>query len=153
MTRSSLGVVREKLQEYADRGVFRGFSETRAGHLRFVWGIHDDMELIVDNAKGVLRFRRLLPNVPADSDLYRELKGFIAERHDALLPEHRRIDKKRAEATCSTRQGTVSLQLKVKKGQYEYAVNRIVNLVHELFVYLKDAHPEYFAESFDVREE
>ena len=146
-------VVREKLQEYADRGVFRGFSEVRPGQFRFVWGIYDETELIVDTERGVLRFRRLLPNVPARSEIYRELKSFVADRHDKALPEHRRIDRKRAVASCSTRQGNFSLQVEVRKREYEYAVNRIVNLVHELFVYLKDAHPGYLAESFDVPEE
>jgi hypothetical protein len=153
MARGSLTVVREKLQGYADRGVFRGFSETRAGQFRFVWSIYDEIELIVDTERSVLRFRRLLPNVPARSEIYRELRAFIAERHDLSLPEHRRIDRKRAEASCSTRQGNFSLQVKVKKGEYAYAVNRIVNLVHELLVYLKDVHPGYLAESFDVPEE
>jgi hypothetical protein len=153
MAKGSLAVVREKLQEYADRGVFRGFSETRHGQFRFVWGIYDEVELIVDTSRGVLRFRRMLPNVPARSEIYGELKSFVAERHNALLPEHRRIDRRRAEASCSTRQGNFSLELKVKKGEYAYAVNRSINLVHELFVHLKDVHPGYLAESFDVPEE
>lgn len=153
MAKGSLAVVREKLQEYADRGVFRGFSETRKGHFRFVWGIYDEIELIVDTDRGVLRFRGMLPNVPARSEIYRELKGFIAERHAPSLPEHRRIDRRRAEASCATRQGSFSLQLKVKKNEYAYAVNRSINLVHELFVHLKDVHPGYLAESFDVPEE
>lgn len=153
MAKGSLDVVREKLQEYADRGVFRGFSETRTGHFKFVWGIHDEMELIVDSGRGVLRFRHLLPNLPATSDLYRELKGFIAERHEPSLPAHRRIDRDRAEVSCFNRGGNLSLSLRVKKNQYAYGVNRIVNLVHELFVHLKDVHPGYLAESFDVPEE
>ena len=153
MAKGSLPVVREKLQEYADRGVFRGFSETRAGQFKFAWGIHIEMELIVDSGKKALRFRRLLPNLPANSDLYRELKAFVADRHDPALPEHRRIDRRRAEAFCSSRGGNFSLELRVKNSQYEYAVNRIVNLVHELFVHLKDVHPGYLAESFDVPED
>ncbi len=153
MARGSLAVVREKLQGYADRGVFRGFGEAKAGHFRFVWGIHHEMELIVDSERKVLRFRRLLPDLPADSELYRELKGFIAERHLPDLPEHRRIDRRRAEVFCSNRGGNVSISLRVKNNQYAYGVNRIVNLVHELFVHLKDVHPGYLAESFDVPEE
>jgi hypothetical protein len=153
MAKGSLVVVREKLQEYADRGVFRGFSETRNGQFRFVWGIYDEIELIVDTERGTLRFRRMLPNVPARSEIYRELRSFIAERHDSALPEHRRIDRRRAEASCSTRGGSFSMQIKVNKNEYAYAVNRGINLVHELFVHLKDAHPGYLAESFDVPEE
>jgi hypothetical protein len=66
------------------------------------------------------------------------------------LPEHRRIDRRRAEISCANRGGFVSISLKVKRNEYAYGVNRIVNLAHELFLHLKDAHPEYLAENFDV---
>ncbi|MEP7272133.1 MAG: hypothetical protein ABI882_11565 [Acidobacteriota bacterium] len=153
MARGSLAVVRENLQNYADRGVFRGFSEVRNGQFRFIWGIHREMELILDTERQSLRFKRLLPGLPASSDLYRELKRFVAERQDPKLPPHRRIDRRRAEVSCSNRGGGVSISLKVKNNQYAYGVNRIVNLVHELFVHLKDVHPGYLAENFDVPEE
>src|SRR5262249_56413521 len=98
-----LNVVRESLQTYADRGVFRGFSEVKNGHFQFVWVINHRMELSVDTAKHELRFKRLLPNVPSKSGLYSELKSFIERRHDKELPEHRRIDRRRAEVSCGNR--------------------------------------------------
>src|SRR5262245_9960800 len=101
MAKGSLDVVRAALQAYADRGVFRGFSEIKNGHFQFVWLLHHQMELSVDTAKGALRFKQLLPNVPAKSEIYAELKSFIQERHGGELPEHRRIDRKRAEASCT----------------------------------------------------
>lgn len=153
MAKSSLNTVRESLQAYADRGIFRGFSETKIGHFSFVWVIRHRMELIVDTANHVLRFKQLLPGIPAKSTMYTELKNFISDRHDSQLPEHRRIDRKRAELSCANRGGFVSISLKVKKNQYAYGVNRIINLVHELFLYLRDAHPEYLMENFDVPQE
>jgi hypothetical protein len=149
----SLGIVREGLQAYADRGIFRGFTEVQPGHFKFIWLIQHQMELMVDVAKGELRFKQLLPGVPAKSPLYAELKSFIHYRHDPDLPEHRRIDPKRAEVSCTNRGGVVSLSLKIKNNQYEYGVNRIVNLVHELFLHLREAHPEYLVENFDVPQE
>jgi hypothetical protein len=153
MAKGSLNVVRESLQAYADRGIFRGFSEIRSGHFQFVWVIHHQMELLVDPSKQTLRFKQLLPGVPAKSALYAEVKKFIAERHDRELPEHRRIDRKRAEASCANRGGWVSISLKVKNNQYAYGVNKIVNLIHELFVLLRDRHPDYLVENFDVPQE
>jgi hypothetical protein len=153
MTSKHLQIVRESLQAYADRGVFRGFSEVKTGQFQFVWLIRHQMELRVDTSKHELRFRRLLPGVPADSTMYAELKRFIAERHDRELPDHRRIDRRQAEAGCTNRGGAVSICLKVKNNQYAYGVNRIVNLAHELFVHLRDAHPEYLVENFDVPQE
>jgi len=148
-----LSVVRENLQAYADRGVFRGFSEIRNGRFQFVWVVDHPMELSVDTAKHELRFKRLLPNVPAKSALYTELKSFIERRHDEGLPEHRRIDRKRAEVSCANRGGYVSVSLRVKKNQYAYGVNRIVNLAHELFLHLRERRPEYLMENFDVPQE
>ena len=153
MAKSSLNQVRENLQAYADRGVFRGFSEIKNGHFSFVWLIRHQMELRVDTTKHVLRFKQLLPGVPADSTMYAELKSFIRQRHDRELPDHRRVDRRRAEASCSNRGGVVSISLKVKNNQYAYGVNKIVNLVHELFLHLRDAHPEYLMENFDVPQE
>jgi hypothetical protein len=150
---SPLSVVRENLQTYADRGVFRGFSEGKNGRFHFVWLLQRELELRVDTAKHELKFQRLLPGVPARSPLYAELKSFIAARHAAALPEHRRVDRRRAEASCSNRGGYVSLALKVKNRQYAYGVNRLVNLAHELFVHLRAAHPEYLVENFDVPQE
>ncbi len=153
MAKSSLNIVRESLQAYADRGVFRGFSEIKQGHFSFVWLIRHRMELRVDTAKQTLRFRQLLPGVPADSAMYAELKNFIRQRHDRELPDHRRIDRRRAEAACSNRGGFVSISLKVKNNQYAYGVNKIVNLVHELFLHLRERRPEYLMENFDVPQE
>ena len=157
MAKSSLNVVREKLQAYADRGVFRGFSEIKTGRgkpaFRFVWVINHQMELKVDTAKHVLRFRQLLPGIPANSRMYAELKSFIQQRHSPQLPGHRRIDRRRAEVSCSNRGGFVSVSLTVKNNQYAYGVNKIVNLVHELFVHLRDAYPGYLVDNFDVPQE
>lgn len=153
----SLRVVRLALEAYAERGVFRGLCErtTRRGMsvFHFEWLAGRPMALSVDTTKHVLRFRQLLPGVPARSALYEDLKSFIAKRHDNALPEHRRVDRRRAAASCTSRTGSVSISLAVKPDQYAYGVNRIVNLVHELFVRLRDGWPEYLAENFDVRED
>lgn len=151
--KNSLNVIRENLQAYADRGIFRGFSEIKPGHFKFVWVIHHQMELKVDIAKQELRFKQLLPGVTAGSELSVELKNFFLQKHDPDLPEHRRIDRNKAEVSTSRRGGFVSLALKVKGQEYAYGVNKIVNLVHELFVYLREVHPDYLVENFDVPQE
>ena len=153
MAKRVLNIVRENLQAYADRGVFRGFSEVRSGRFSFVWLIQHQMELSVDTPNQALRFRRLLPGVPANSTMYAELKNFIRQRHDRKLPEHRRIDRRRAEVSCYNRGGFVSISLKVKNNHYAYGVSRIVNLVHELFLHLRDAYPDYLVENFDAPQE
>ncbi len=151
--KNSLTIIRDSLQAYADRGIFRGFSEVKPGHFKFVWVIHHQMELIADIPKCELRFKQLLPGVPAGSELSDELKKFIQQKHDTDVLEHRRIDRNKAVVTTSMRGGFVSLSLKVKEQEFAYGVNKIVNLVHELFVYLREVHPDYLVENFDVPQE
>ncbi len=146
-------IIRKTLQAYADRGIFCGFSEVKPGRFKFVWVIHHQMELNVDIPNKELRFKQLLPGVAAGSELSSELKKFIQQKHDSDLPEHRRIDPQKAEVSTSIRGGFVSLALKVKGQEYAYGVNKIVNLVHELFVYLREVHPDYLVENFDVPQE
>jgi hypothetical protein len=157
MAKSPLSVVRKCLQNYADRGVFQGFSEGKTAQglpaFKFVWLMQREMELSVDPHRHVLRFRQLLPQVPATSTMYADVKQFLSERHDSRLPPHRRVDRRRAEVSCSNWRGAVSLSLDVKSGKYAYGVNRIVNVVHELFVHLRDAYPDYLVENFDVSPE
>lgn len=153
MAKNALNVVREKLQAYADRGVFRGFSEIRTGRFIFLWLTNQHLELSVDPVKRELRFKQLLPGVPAGSTMDLELRRFIQQRHDRELPDHRRIDRRRAEVACTNRKGSVSLSLKIKNNQYAYGLNRIVNLVHELFLHLREAYPEYLMENFDAPQE
>ncbi|MFN0124878.1 MAG: hypothetical protein ACKV2V_30610 [Blastocatellia bacterium] len=146
-------VIRKNLQAYADRGIFRGFSESKSGRFQFVWMLNHDIELIADTGAGTLEFRRLLPGVPVKSALYTELKQYLDERHDRRLPAHRRVDRRRAELSCASRAGFLSVTLQVKNNQYAYGVNRLVNLAHELFVHLRNHYPDYLMENFDVPQE
>jgi hypothetical protein len=150
MAKAPMNVVREQLKHYADRGIFRGFTETGNGAFKFAWLINQEMELNVDTTTHLLKFKRLLAGVSAGSALYSDLKSFVEHRHDPDLPAHRRIDRKRAEASCANRGGVVSVCLKVKNNQYAYGIKRIVNLVHELFLHLRQNYPDYLAENFDV---
>lgn len=106
-----------------------------------------------DPRSAVLQFKDLLPDVPPRSTLYSEIKSLVAQKYDSDLPEHRRIDSASARITCANRGGSVSISLKVKNNRYDYGVRKIVNLVHEVFVYLNDARADYMSESFDVPQE
>jgi hypothetical protein len=157
MSTKPLDVVRKGLRAYAERGVFRGLDEVKTRNGRqsftFVWLGDRPLEFGIDTQKAVLTFKHLLPNVPSNSVLYSDLKRFLKNRSDGHLPKHRRIDGKRAEVACVNRAGNVSISLKVRNNQYAYGLNRLVNLVHEIFVQLNDAHPDYMCENFDVPQE
>ncbi len=150
--------IRRQLQTYVDRGVFRGFSEPRRARgkhaYRFTWLTSRAFHLTYEPASRHLVFRSLLPQVPARSDFYRDLKTFVAGRSDEKLPAHRRIDPRRAVVSCVNRGGHVSIAMRLKTGDhYAYGVTKLVNLVHEIFLMLHDRSPEYLWEQFDVSQE
>ena len=153
----SLAVVRACLQAYADRGVFRGFSEQRqvAGRhrFRFSWlGTHP-LSLHYTPATGTFVFRNLLLSVTARSPLHRDLQAFVTGRASPRLPLHRRVDRRRARIRSVFSRGAVSVELVATRNHHEYGVNRVVNLVHEIFLYLHAYQPEYMWENFDAPEE
>ncbi|HSE97433.1 MAG TPA: hypothetical protein VLD57_04130, partial [Blastocatellia bacterium] len=68
-------------------------------------------------------------------------------------PRHRLIDKAQADLRWANRAGSVSISLKIKNGHYKYGLNRLINLVHELFVHLNYSYANYMAENFDLPQE
>jgi hypothetical protein len=149
--------VRSALETYAQRGVFSGFGQAdRPGGktvFSFIW-LHDrHMELTLEAAKEALQFDRILPGVKAGTPFAVDLKRLIARLSSDEVPDYRRVDPTRAVLTCSNRQDHLSVRIAVKTNDYEYAVNRMVNVAHELFVYLRSDWPEYLVEYFNEPEE
>ena len=147
--------VAETLENYARRGVFRGFSQgpLRNGKIAFrmVWHLDRAFDLIFDSNRGTMRFPSVLPDVPAASRMYLDLKEFIKSRHSAELPEHRRIDSRKARIGCHVRSGNVSITLRVSNGDYVYGARKLINLVHEIFlVFLADRYYDYMVDAFDL---
>ena len=130
--------VTRRLRQYAERGVFRGFSpvDVRAGKAsyRILWHRGRVFELALDTKKGTLRFACVLPEVPPDSEMYRAFKTFVRSRHSADLPEHRRIDPARADVRPYNRTGDIALTLRVLDGDFDYGTQKLVHLVHEIYL-------------------
>lgn len=136
-------VVSDVLKGYAERGVFRSFSEgeRRGGKMTFtmVWHHGRRFRLVLDSAAGAVSFPALLPGVPARSPMLKELKAFLRRFETAEVPEHRRIDPAKARLRIAVRAGSVSLALAVRKGEFEYCTRRLVHLAQEVFmVFLPD---------------
>ena len=155
--RDGVAEVRARLQEYAERGVFRGLAErpVRRGRYEFTfrWLAPSPFTLCYDPASGALAFRDLLPNVPARSTLAVALRRFIRGRASSELPAHRRVDPDRAGVRCFVRRDVLSLEVVARERHHGYGVNRAVNLVHEIFMHLHTYFPEYMWENFDAPQE
>jgi len=148
-----LAIVHEQLQAYARRGVFRSFSQTRAGgaraEFRFYWLWNLPFQLRFDGTRKTISFKNLLPGVPAGSELNSRLKSFIKDLSASDQPEHRRVDPKRVSIRYSNRRGNVTITLVVAKNEYEYGVKKALNLINETFVGFLNVHfPEYTVQHF-----
>ena len=100
---------------------------------------------------GVLRFPALLPE--ASSEIVAAMRSMVAERSTRALPEHKRIDTRRARLACTASKGSFSLSVKIRGWNQQYAVSKTLNLVNEMFVTLHDAHPDYLVEHFGISQE
>lgn len=155
-TASSVDLVADLLEEYARRGVFRGFGrgDTAKGKTKFkmVWHYERLFELVFDASKGTLRIPLVLPKVEAKSAMHREFKSFLKAFRSEALPEHRRVDPDKVEIKSFNRGGNISLTAKVKNGDFEYAARKLIHVVHEIFlVFLYDGRNyEYLIETFDI---
>lgn len=155
-TSSAVETVADTLQEYARRGVFRGFSrgDTRNGKTTFKMMWHHDrlFELVFDASKGTLRIPLVLPQVEAKSAMHREFKSFLKAFRSEELPDHRRVDNEKVEIKSFNRGGNISLTGTVKDGDYAYGARKLIHVVHEIFlVFLYDGRNyEYMIEIFDL---
>lgn len=149
--------VAASLQRYADRGVFRGLSvsEGKNGRreFRFLWLTRTPMLVTYDPDASTLTFPRLIPGAAAVPSIVAALKGVVAEHLGSTVPEHRRVDKRRATVRCSVRDGHISLSLVVRGGHHAYAIKAGLNLVNRLFLQLQAHHPEYLIQQFGFSEE
>ncbi len=150
--------VERSLRCYADRGVFRSFSaaDVRGGKRKFSFEYLSErrIDLVFDPQTGSLTFPRLLPNVPVDSRIYRDLKAFVRSRTLPDFPEHRRIHPARAAVKCANRKGCVTLKIVPVSGDVEYACRSAVKLIGEVFLgFLNGPYAEYMFANFDRSEE
>jgi hypothetical protein len=128
--------IRSLMEDYAGHGVFRGISRRPARNgvtvFRLVWFRERVFDVLVNIPADTVGIPVVLPRVP--EFLYRDLKTFIQSHHSADLPDHRRIDKTKVRLKCARTRGDVSLTLAVKDGDFDYALRRLIHLVHEIYV-------------------
>lgn len=159
-TKPSAGIdaVREVLEGYATRGVFRSYSELPAkgakATFRFHWLWNAPFTLAFDTERNAIAFEKLLDSVPPGSPVDLSVRRFLAEAASLERPEHRRVDRGRIAITVSNRSGALTLRFRIKNEEIEPAVRKAVNVVNELLAsHLSMEHPEYLAKTFRLPED
>jgi hypothetical protein len=105
-------------------------------------------DLIYDVGKRSLRFPMVLPKVP--QAMYGDFKKFVASRQSAEMLKHRRIDPKRVRISCALKNGNISLLFISKDKDLEYAAQKLINLMREVFMVFLREYYEYTIETFDI---
>jgi len=135
---TSASRIGDLLEAYAGRGVFSGFSrrEGRAGNAEFRLRWHRDQlfQWVWNEARQTLRISCILPAVPAKSAMYRDFRAWLKSRQDDALPDHRRCDGGKIGLRTYNRGGDVALTLRVLDGDVDYAVQKLVSLVNEVYL-------------------
>jgi hypothetical protein len=151
--RGARDAITPTLQQYADRGVFRGFSVTRRPsgrcEYRFTWLTRRPTTIDYDSSARALTFRRLLPAVRSRR-MIGDLNALVANRASRDLPSHKRLDRRKATLACSVRRGDWSLKATIRGRNDEYATRVALNLVNELFLLLHEKFPDYLVEEFGL---
>jgi hypothetical protein len=150
----AVDVVAEVLQDYARRGVFQGCQAVPGRNYKtafhFGWAYHQPYTLTCNPQQGKLVFVDLLPRIVNNSLIHREIKAFLKERSSPMLPEHRRVDPLRVTVKSRLVDGVLSLEMTIADGDYNYATTKLINLVHELFLFLNEHWADYMWENFQV---
>ena len=142
------------LESYAARGVFRGFSRgpSKGGRasFRIAWHRGRTFDLTWEARRSTLRFASVLPAVAPE--MFTDLERFVAARQSDDIVEHRRIDPALARVECCATGTDAGLTMSVTGGDLDYAVRKLIALVHEIYlVFLHDGkYYDYLIETFDL---
>ena len=152
--RDAVGAV---LHQYAVRGVFSDYRMERrrngVAEYNFGWLYGQPFTLTADLKHRRLVLVDLLPGVARDSMMHKELRAFLKGRAAADVPEHRRVDPQLATAAARLRDGIVSLELTLEGEEYEYGARKLINLAHELFLFMNEYWADYMWENFRLNME
>jgi len=153
---SDVLLVGDILEEYAERGVFQGFSRRETGgqreQYRVQWHRKQLFDITYDGAKKSLRIACVLPQVLAKSSMYKEFKLWLKARADDALPDHRRCDNKKLTLKTYNRGGDIALTLLMLDDDVEYGVRKLVGLVNEIYLdfLFSGLYFDWLLETFDL---
>jgi hypothetical protein len=111
------------------------------------------MHAVFDARRGVLSFPSLFPGVARPSPKASGLDAIVRDSSSSRQPAHKRLDGRRVRVTGTVRRGDWWLVITVRGRNHAYAVQRALNLVNDLFLFLHESHPEYLIEHFGLSPE
>jgi len=152
----AIETVRQTLEEYAHKGVFRKltFAEHGSGiSASFDWlSKLRPFHFTVDLDQNTLSFEDFFPTFPPEVE--RDSLQLLNRFADNETPAHRRIDPEKAELMIAIEEdGAASLVLELRGDDFEYGVRRLINVVNEFYHSLQVTNAEYSFHAFGGFEE
>ena len=125
----------QAVDDFVARGVFRADGPKRRAATTVVWAVRwfGDHMMTLSAGPASVAFDDVLPPLPAQSPLYRELRAWLRAQQAAELPAHRRLDPARWPLEVKNRGGRLRIALGAQAPDGE-AVRRLVQLVHALYL-------------------
>lgn len=146
------GAVGDALLEYARRGVIRGFDrrETEDGaEFRFYWLLRRSFVVRFDGAASTLTLEGLLPEGAEHPEVRADVQRLLDDRMEGRVPPHRAVDPERAGVEVHDGDGRdLVLVLHVRNDEHAYGVRKLLNVAHEVWVRLNDAHQRYLWDAY-----
>ena len=85
--------------------------------------------------------------------MVKDLRALVADRATRRVPAHKRLDARKARASCAVRGGGFALTMTIAGQNESYAVSQLLNLVNELFLVLHESYPDYLVAEFGLSPE
>ena len=104
-----------------------------------------------DARTNTLRFPELLPAI--NKTAATDMTAVIAARSGREVPDHKRLDGRRARFCGGLRKSAFWLAAEVRGSNHDYAVKMALNLINEMFVTLQERHPDYLIAEFGMSAE
>ena len=111
------------------------------------------MRAVADARTRTLTFTSLFPGIGRAAPAVAMLDALVASRTARAQPAHKRLDGRRARVASRVTRGDWSLIVNIRGANHQYAVQRALNLVNELFLSLHESYPEYLVERFGLSPE
>jgi hypothetical protein len=112
------------------------------------WHQDQFFDLVFDARKHSLRVAVVLPKT--SPEMYGSFKKFVAARQSEETLEHRRIDPKKVRISCSRKNGNIGLLFTARDSDDQYATQKLINLMHEVYLDFLQDYYEYTIETFDL---
>ena len=129
------GEVGALIDELAARGVFRATpletGSAEAAAWRLTWFGGHQMRLQV--GAGLVHVDDLLPPLPAQSSIYRDMRAWLKAQQAQDLPAHRRLDPRCFALAVRNSRGQIRLSLGSDQEPLPALTNRAVQLVNALY--------------------